>query len=52
MDPLGHPSLIIFIHCLPMNFWVVPLLLYVVLGVKINLTHDHALLLLLIIYCS
>jgi hypothetical protein len=23
-DPIGHPSLVIFIPCLPLNFWVVP----------------------------
>jgi hypothetical protein len=24
MDPIGYPSLAIFIHCLPLNFLVVP----------------------------
>jgi hypothetical protein len=23
MDPIGYPSLTIFIPCLPLNFWVV-----------------------------
>jgi hypothetical protein len=23
-DPIGYPSLAIFIPCLPLNFWVVP----------------------------
>jgi hypothetical protein len=38
-DPICHPSLVYFIPFLQLNFWVVLLLLYVVLGVKKNLTH-------------
>jgi hypothetical protein len=34
--------LAIFTPCLPLNFWVVPALLYVVLGVKMHIIHDHA----------
>jgi hypothetical protein len=33
-----------------MNYWVVMLLLYLVLGVILYVNHDHALLLMLIVY--
>jgi hypothetical protein len=34
--------LAIFIPCLPLKFWIVRLLLlYVVLGIKIHIIHDH-----------
>jgi hypothetical protein len=26
MDPIVYPSLAIFIPCLPLNFWVVPVI--------------------------
>jgi hypothetical protein len=32
----------IFIPCLPLNFWVVPAIAFVVLGIEIHIIHDHA----------
>jgi hypothetical protein len=41
MGPNRSPSLTIFIPCLPLNFWVVPAIAYVVLGIKRHIIHDH-----------
>jgi hypothetical protein len=33
--------LAIFIPCLPLNFLIVPTILYVVFGMEIHIIHDH-----------
>jgi hypothetical protein len=38
MDLIGFPRLVYLTPCLPLNFWVVMLLLYLVLGL---IHYDH-----------
>jgi hypothetical protein len=39
MGPNRYPSLLIFLPCLPLNHWVVMLLLYTVLGLIFHYIH-------------
>jgi hypothetical protein len=41
MDLIGFPRLVYPTPCLPLNFWVVLLLLYLVLGLILH--YDHVL---------
>jgi hypothetical protein len=46
MGPNRLPSFVYPTPCKQMNYWVVLLLLYVVLGLMLYMNYDHALLLL------
>jgi hypothetical protein len=50
MGPNRLPSFVHPTPCIQMNYWVVLLLLYLVLGYIFYVNHDHALLLLFIVY--
>jgi hypothetical protein len=50
MGPNRLPSLVYPTLCIQMNYWVVLLLLFLVLGFIFYMNHDHALLLLLTVY--
>jgi hypothetical protein len=53
MGPNMLPSFVYPTHCKQMNYWVVFLLLYLVLGLKILMIHYHVPLYWLVIYyCS
>jgi hypothetical protein len=47
MGPNRLPSFVYLIPCILMNYWVVLLLLYLVLGLILYINYDHALSLLL-----
>jgi hypothetical protein len=47
MGPNRLPSSVYHIPCIQMNYWVVLLLFYVVLGLMLYMDYDHALSLLL-----
>jgi hypothetical protein len=46
-DLIGYPSFVYATPCKQMNYWVVLLLLYLVLGLMLYMNYDHALSLLL-----
>jgi hypothetical protein len=50
MGPNRLSSFVYPTPCIQMNYWVVLLLLYLILGVILYVNHDPALLLLLIVY--
>jgi hypothetical protein len=45
MGPDRLHSLVYPVPCIQMNYWVVLLLLYLVLGLMLHINYDHALLL-------
>jgi hypothetical protein len=49
-DLIGFPRLVYSTPCLPLNIWVVLLLLYLVLGLILH--YDHVSVILLFYYCS
>jgi hypothetical protein len=49
-DLIGFPRLVYHTPCLPLNFWVALLLLYLVLGLILH--YDHVPIILLFNYCS
>jgi hypothetical protein len=49
-DLIGFPRLVYPTPCLPLNFWVVLLLLYLVLGLILH--YDHVPIIMLFNYCS
>jgi hypothetical protein len=47
-DLIGYPSFVHPTPCKKMNYWVILLFLYLVLGLILYLNYDHALLILLV----
>jgi hypothetical protein len=50
MGPNRLPCLVYHVPHIQMNYWVVLLLLYIVLGLMLHMNYDHVLV--WIIYCS